>query len=78
MILGGLILASVLFFAQSLPILVLLDQGPLWMYFVITGIILSGYLAISHTLQDREIDRQFIEKEGQVYLEKIKKERDHK
>lgn len=72
---GGLLLTIVLWFASELPVLVLLDSGPLWIYFVLTGIITSGYLAFSQMLRDREIDRQFIEKEGQIYMERIEQNR---
>ncbi len=51
---------------------------PWWIYVCIIGIILSGYMAFKTHQQDKEIDDEFIEKEGQVYIERIELERQKK
>lgn len=61
-----------MFIVGNLPVMVLLEAGPWWVYLVMTGILLSGYLAYSSMLEDKKVDERVIEKEGQVYMEKIK------
>jgi hypothetical protein len=50
-------------------------SAPWWIYLVILGIIISGYMTLRTAAKEREIDEAFIEKEGEVYMERIKKER---
>jgi hypothetical protein len=50
-------------------------SAPWWIYLVILGIIISGYMTLRTAAKEREIDEVFIEKEGEVYMERIKKER---
>lgn len=65
-------LGITMYFVKSLPVTVLLDAGPWWVYFVMAGILISGYLSFSYMLEDKKIDEQFIEKEGQVYIDRIR------
>lgn len=51
---------------------------PWWIYVCIIGILISGYMAFKTHQQDKEIDDEFIEKEGQVYIERIEQERQKK
>ncbi|WEG15034.1 sporulation YhaL family protein [Pullulanibacillus sp. KACC 23026] len=48
---------------------------PWWMYFVIAGILFSGYQFIKANQEDRQADQAFIEEQGQVYMERIEKAR---
>ena len=50
---------------------VLLSVEPWWMYVVILGILVSAYYFMKYSLEDRRIDNDYIEKEGQVYMERI-------
>lgn len=65
-------LSLVMFIVGNLPVMVLLEAGPWWVYFVMTGILLSGYLAYSSMLEDKKVDERVIEKEGQLYIERMK------
>ncbi|WP_412758939.1 sporulation YhaL family protein [Metabacillus fastidiosus] len=51
---------------------------PWWIYLCIVGIIYSGYMTFKTAKQDRKIDEEFIEKEGQVFIERIEEERKKK
>ncbi|HZG61604.1 MAG TPA: sporulation YhaL family protein [Anoxybacillus sp.] len=48
---------------------------PWWIYLVLIGIVVSGYMTIRTAKKEREIDEAFIEKEGEVYIERIREER---
>lgn len=48
---------------------------PWWMYLVIAGILFSGYKVFEGIMEDRRADQEHIEKEGQVYLERMEEER---
>lgn len=49
---------------------------PWWVYLCIIGIIYSAYMAYSTTKKEKEVEKIFIEREGNIYLERIKKERE--
>ncbi|RAK19478.1 sporulation protein YhaL [Anoxybacillus vitaminiphilus] len=51
---------------------------PWWIYLVLMGIVVSGYMTIRTAKKDREIDAAFIEKEGEVYIERIREERERR
>lgn len=48
---------------------------PLWVYFVVIGIIISAYMVIRTGKEERRIEEEIIEKEGEVYIERLEKER---
>ena len=48
---------------------------PVWGYFIIAGIIFSGYKVIEGVLEDRRVDNDHIEREGQVFIERMEEER---
>jgi Sporulation protein YhaL len=51
---------------------------PFWMYIVILGIFISGFMVLYTSKQERDIDEAFIEKEGEIYLQRIKEERERR
>ncbi|KKI90793.1 hypothetical protein WQ54_18765 [Bacillus sp. SA1-12] len=51
---------------------------PWWIYVCIIGILISGYMAFKTAREDKQIDHEFIEKEGQVFIERIEQERQKK
>jgi Sporulation protein YhaL len=51
---------------------------PWWIYVCIIGILASGYMAFKTSREDKMIDHDFIEKEGQVFLDRIEQERQKK
>ncbi|GAF22276.1 hypothetical protein JCM19047_2017 [Bacillus sp. JCM 19047] len=44
---------------------------PWWTYLLILGIVFSGYQWIRALKEEKEIDEDFIEQEGNVYMERI-------
>jgi len=50
-------------------------DAPWWIYLVIMGIIFSAYMMVRTAKEEQEIDQVFIEKEGEVYMERIREER---
>jgi hypothetical protein len=44
----------------------------LWVYAIIFGIVVSGYMAVRTAAKERAIDEAMIEKEGEVYMERIR------
>jgi hypothetical protein len=51
---------------------------PWWVYFVLAGIIYSGYRASIHISEEKKLDEVFIEEEGKKYIEKMNEERERR
>ena len=51
---------------------------PLWVFIVIVLIFFSGFMAFRAMQAERKLDEQFIEKEGQIYIERMRKEKERK
>jgi hypothetical protein len=49
---------------------------PWWVYLVIVGIVLSGYMVLYTSKKEQEMDNEFIEKEGEVYMKRLAEERE--
>ncbi len=63
------------FLVTKTPLIPILAASPWWMYVVILGIFISGGFSIKYTLEERKKEREWIEQEGNVYLERIELER---
>jgi Na+/melibiose symporter-like transporter len=78
-LIGGLLL---LFITRLLllvtPISERLQGNPWWVYFVVAGIIFSGYLSFKYAKEDREVEQRWIEQEGETFMEPIRKRREKK
>lgn len=48
---------------------------PVWLYFVFAGIIFSAIMTIKATKEEEQVDNQFIEKEGEVYIKRMEEEK---
>ncbi|PFJ05338.1 SigE-dependent sporulation protein [Bacillus cereus] len=53
-----------------------METLPWWIYFVIVGIVLSGYMVLYTSKKEQEMDNEFIEKEGEVYMKRLEEERE--
>nr|WP_237728685.1 sporulation YhaL family protein [Bacillus halotolerans] len=51
---------------------------PWWVYLCIVGIIFSAYKLVSAAKEEDKLDQSFIEKEGQVYIERMEKEKERR
>jgi len=51
---------------------------PFWVYFILVGIAISAYMVIKTSREEQRLEMEQAEKEGQIYLERLKKERERK
>ncbi|WP_029946196.1 sporulation protein YhaL [Bacillus subtilis] len=51
---------------------------PWWVYLCIVGIIFSAYKLVAAGQEEEKVDQAFIEKEGQIYMERMEKERERR
>lgn len=51
---------------------------PMWVFLVIILIFFSGYMAFRTMQAERKVDEQFIEKEGQIYIDRMQEEKEKK
>lgn len=51
---------------------------PIWVFFCIVFIFISGYMAIRAMRAEQHLEQQFIEREGQVYLKRMEKEKERR
>lgn len=51
---------------------------PIWVFFCIVFIFVSGYMAIRAMRAEHQVEQHFIEKEGQIYLKRMEKERERR
>ncbi len=51
---------------------------PWWVFMMIIFIFLSGYMAFRAMRAEKQLEHQFIEREGKIYMERMEEERKHK
>lgn len=51
---------------------------PIWVFFCIIFIFLSGYMALRAMKAEHHLEQQFIEREGQIYLTRIEEEKERR
>lgn len=51
---------------------------PLWIYFVVAGIFVSAFMALKTAKEERELEQDWIEKEGEVFIERMEEERERR
>ncbi|GGB51540.1 hypothetical protein GCM10011409_31370 [Lentibacillus populi] len=51
---------------------------PWWVFMMILFIFLSGYMAYRAIRAEKKLEQQFIEREGNVYMERLEEERKQK
>lgn len=51
---------------------------PIWIYVVVAGVFISAFMAVKTAKEDRDMEEEWIEKEGQVYLDRMQKEKAEK
>jgi Sporulation protein YhaL len=51
---------------------------PIWIYLVVAGIFFSGFMAIRSAQQEKHIDESFIEKEGQIFIDRMNVEKERR
>ncbi|GAE25881.1 putative uncharacterized protein YhaL [Halalkalibacter wakoensis JCM 9140] len=53
-------------------------SSPWWVYFVLAGIVLSGYLSVKYSLEDKRTEQEWIENEGNIYMKRLEEERERR
>lgn len=56
----------------------LIGGVPLWVFIVILFIFFSGYMTFRTMQAEKVSEQQFLEQKGQVYIDRIRKEREEK
>jgi hypothetical protein len=51
---------------------------PIWIYFVIAGVLISAFMAIKTSKEDRDHEMEWIEKEGEVYMNRLEEEKERR
>ncbi|AIM17359.1 MULTISPECIES: sporulation YhaL family protein [Neobacillus] len=48
---------------------------PFWIYAVVAGIIVSAWMAIKTGREERKLEMEEIEREGEIYMKRMEKEK---
>ncbi|WP_082193306.1 sporulation YhaL family protein [Bacillus rubiinfantis] len=48
---------------------------PIWIYFVMAGIIISAFMAIKTGREERLMEMENIEQEGEIYMKRLEQEK---
>jgi hypothetical protein len=51
---------------------------PFWIYFVVMGIALSAYMVIRTGKEEKRVEDEIIEREGEIYMKRLEQEREEK
>jgi hypothetical protein len=51
---------------------------PVWVYFVVSGILFSAYMSIKTGNEDRKLEFQAIEREGEIYMKRLEQEKEQR
>ncbi|RKQ31316.1 SigE-dependent sporulation protein [Oceanobacillus halophilus] len=51
---------------------------PWWVFTLIVLIFFSGYMSFKAMVAERKLEQQYAEKEGKIYMERMKKEREER
>jgi len=51
---------------------------PVWVYFVVAGILMSAIMTIKTGRADRKLEQEMIEREGNIYMERLEKEKEQR
>ncbi|MDY0406250.1 sporulation YhaL family protein [Virgibacillus sp. 179-BFC.A HS] len=51
---------------------------PWWIFFIVLLIFLSGYMAFRAMRAEKQLEQQFIEREGNIYIQRMEEEKQRK
>ncbi len=51
---------------------------PMWVLFVLGGIVVSAFMAVKSGKEDRQQEQEIIEREGDVYIKRMEEEKHKK
>jgi hypothetical protein len=68
---GAILIAAFVLKEYSAGVSQFFAMTPWWVYFVLCGIIYSGYRATTLFQEDRALEQKVIEEEGKVFMKRI-------
>lgn len=51
---------------------------PIWVYFVVTGIVISAFMAVKTGREERKFEQEMIEREGDIYMQRLESEKEQR
>jgi hypothetical protein len=51
---------------------------PVWILLIVGGIMISAFMAVKTGREEREQENELIAREGEVYMERLEKEREER
>jgi flagellar basal body-associated protein FliL len=49
---------------------------PIWVYFVAAGIVVSAYMAVTTGREEKKVEQDSIEREGEIYMKRLEREKE--
>ncbi|MBV7508183.1 sporulation YhaL family protein [Bacillus sp. sid0103] len=49
---------------------------PIWVYAVVVGIVISALMALKTGREERQLEMEDIEQEGEIYMKRLERERE--
>jgi hypothetical protein len=49
---------------------------PMWVFAVLIGIMISAYMAVKTGKEERKLEMESIEREGEIYMKRLEREKD--
>ena len=49
---------------------------PIWIYAVVVGIVISALMAIKTGREERQLEMENIEREGEIYMKRLEREKE--
>ncbi|MGZ4161474.1 MAG: sporulation YhaL family protein [Neobacillus sp.] len=51
---------------------------PIWVYAVVVGIVISALMAIKTGREERQLEMEHIEQEGEIYIKRLEREKERR
>ncbi|MDQ1147188.1 MAG: sporulation YhaL family protein [Bacillus sp. (in: firmicutes)] len=51
---------------------------PIWIYAVVVGIVVSALMAIKTGREERKMEQESIEQEGEIYIKRLEREKERR
>ncbi|MDQ0198107.1 sporulation YhaL family protein [Neobacillus ginsengisoli] len=51
---------------------------PIWVYAVVVGIVVSALMAIKTGREERQLEMEHIEQEGEIYIKRLEREKERR
>ena len=51
---------------------------PIWVYFVAAGIVISAYMAVRTGREEKKVEHDSIEREGEIYMKRLEQEKEER